>query len=413
MYKGFAAVLAALMLVPALAWAQIEISVTQREEGENSLAVFSAAQALPEAPGQTAQPEQTAKPGQTAQPEQTAQTADSLLLAVNQQIEARFMQSQAEQLLVRAGAQVQQTASLYQIDQVVSMALLWQGTQVDGLQGSTAYTLTLDLETGLEVTFDQLFADPDAAVAAMEAIIERDVLQNMSGYLEYANLLPMPRNCFSFDETGLTVYYQDDAYRNYDGTSGSVTFYWYELADYIGEDSPVYELADRKQNETVDPNKIQHCMMLGRFPVAEQLEVGMSLGALETDLGLTLLEANYTTNSRVYTFAEPDLRGFAVEIPKYADTEEMQTPITAIRASRIDLYSVVTGETTRGEVVALLGEPDKTLIYDEDDAFDMMLTAGESLCYQGSRFVLEVHLDEAGVVSCLILRETMPEEMLY
>ncbi len=413
MYKGFVVILAALMLVPTLALAQIEISVTQREEGENSLAVFSAAQTEPETPEQTEAPKQTEAPEQTKAPGQAEQTADPLLLAVSQQIEARFMQSQAEQLLVRAGANVQQTGSLYQIGQVVSMALLWQGTQADGMQGSTAHTLTLDLETGLEITFDQLFTDPDAAAAAMEAIIERDVLQNMSGYLEFANLLPMPRNCFSFDEKGLTVCYQDDTYRNYDGTSGSVTFYWYELADYIGEDSPVYELAAKEQNEKADPDEIRECMTSGSFPIAQQLELGAQLGSLESDKGLTLLEANYTTNSRVYTFAEPELRGFAVEIPKYADTEEMQTPITAVRASRIDLYSLVTGKTTREEVVALLGEPDKTLTYDEDDAFDMMLTAGESLCYQGSQCVLEVHLDEAGVVSCLILRDAMPEEMLY
>ena len=78
----------------------------------------------------------------------------------------------------------------------------------------------------------------------------------------------------------------------------------------------------------------------------------------------------------------------------------------------MDFFGLVTGSSTREDIVALLGEPDSTLSYDEDDAFDMMVEPGESLCYEWGGRVLEAHLDGDGVLSVLILRGSMPE-MLY
>ena len=59
----------------------------------------------------------------------------------------------------------------------------------------------------------------------------------------------------------------------------------------------------------------------------------------------------------------------------------------------------------------LLGEPERTALYDADDAADMMLEPGESLIYTMQGYVLEAHLDGGGVLSCLILHASLPESL--
>ena len=41
----------------------------------------------------------------------------------------------------------------------------------------------------------------------------------------------------------------------------------------------------------------------------------------------------------------------------------------------------------------------------------MMLEPGESLIYTMQGFVLEAHLDEGGVLSCLVLHASLPERL--
>ena len=105
------------------------------------------------------------------------------------------------------------------------------------------------------------------------------------------------------------------------------------------------------------------------------------------------------------------LRGFAVEIPKYAETAEEDTPISAIRASRIATCGLMTGKTTAEELYAIFGEPKMTIVYDEDAAADALLEPGESLFFEEMETVLQAHFDEDGVLSCLILRTAMPESL--
>ena len=104
------------------------------------------------------------------------------------------------------------------------------------------------------------------------------------------------------------------------------------------------------------------------------------------------------------------MRGFSVEIPKYAETPEEETPVSAVRATRVSLCALLTtGKTARAEIVALLGEPDRAQMLDEDAAQDALLEPGESLYYAVGGRALQLHLDEDGVLACVILRAAMPE----
>lgn len=355
---------------------------------------------------------------------------DARVAAVDALLDERFAQERSAAIFEQASARgwrFCQKGSRYIDQRVASIGLIWQGRQADGTDGCSAYGLTLDLATGEELTFGDLFADADAAAAAMEEIIERDIVWELSDYMEYADLLPMPRDCFWFDEDGFTVGYGDERYRYFSGKSGTVHFCWYELAPFIGEDSPLFALA---QTEQPDAAAIAELAAAGRFgdeafseesgAAREGIDYERSCGfslAVGDRMGdaldaLTLLaDPDYTRESMVYLFEDSGLRGYALEIPRYADTPEEDTPISAVRASRIGWHGLTTGASTREEIVALLGEPEETLDYGAQDAAYAMLAPGESLLYSFGENALEAHLDEDGVLSCLILRAAFPQRL--
>ena len=340
-----------------------------------------------------------------AQPETDPRAAN-----VNALLDARFEQARAattgEQALAR-GWRIWQKDSVYMDEGVASIGLLWQGRQADGTDGCSAYALTLDRTTGAELTFGDLFADADAAAERMEEIIERDVLPELSDYMEYADLLPVPRDCFWFDAGGFTVGYPDDRYRYFGGGSGTVHFMWHELADLIPEDSPLYGIS---RPEEASAEAIRALIAEGRFGEGMPYGVGDRLGdALDA---LTLLaDPDYARDSalggsfRLYLFEESALRGFTLETPLYADTAEEETPVSGVRATRMSWHGLTPGATTREEIVSLLGEPDRVAAYDEDDARDAMIVPGESLIYARDGKALYAHVDETGTLAMLALRD--------
>lgn len=373
------------LLLPVCAAAEIEMTETESEGSR--LVTFSI-----KADQSDVQPNKEPSP-------------DPVSMAIDMQIEARFAQEKAAAAAQRAGAAIVQEGKLYQDGRIASMARTWQGEQADGMDGSSADALTIWLETGREIYLDELFADYEGALAAMEKIITCDVLQSMSDYMEFSDLLPMPENGYSVDEWGLTVYWPQERYRYFDGTSGSVTFYWHELADYIGEASPVYALAHPDIPD--NPLEIEAACMNGSLSGMLSVKLGEQLG--EAAQRYALADPDYTTDALVYPLERA--RGWSVEIPKYAQTQAEETPISALRAARTRLAQLITGKTTDMEARALLGEPAKETVYDEDAAFDAMLEPGVSLFYEISGRVLQLHFDESGVLCCLILRSAMPESL--
>ena len=121
--KRILAVLAALMLLPVLAAAEIRMTELADSETGSTLVVFEAVTdaALLEA-------------GKMPAP-------DPVLMGINAQIEIRFMQEEAGLAMGRAGAQVLQIGSLYQDGRIASMGLLWRGEQADGREGCSGFGL--------------------------------------------------------------------------------------------------------------------------------------------------------------------------------------------------------------------------------------------------------------------------------
>ena len=82
----------------------------------------------------------------------------------------------------------------------------------------------------------------------------------------------------------------------------------------------------------------------------ERAAIGQKLGEVLSAYTL-LTDPDYTKDSQVYLFEEAALRGWAVEIPKYAETDEADTPISAIRTTRADICGLTIGKTTKDELI--------------------------------------------------------------
>lgn len=352
-----------------------------------------------------------ANPAADALPEQDDETQMQALVDANTLIQTRFPLAQYLTAMNRAGARedgVAQTLRLYQDGASASIAVIWEGEQADGTRGCSVQSLAIDLETGEEIPLEALFADPEAAFAEMETIIQTQIVDGISDYMEYADLLPMPRDRFFYDERGLTIYYPQERYLYFSGRSGAVHFAWHEIDHLIGQDSAAYAIS---RPQAGGAQAIEEQMTTGKLLGMADFGVGDLLGDALAAHAL-LSDPDYTTESLVYQFEDEALRGFALEIPKYAETDEDETPISAVRSTRCALFGLETGETTKTDAIALLGEPEQTRGYNANQADGMMLEPGESLLYGLGGRVLQLHFNEDDVLSTVFIRESMPQSWL-
>lgn len=290
--------------------------------------------------------------------------------------------------------------AVYQKGDVLSVAVSRRGEQADGSLGDSVTAMVFDLKTGDRIPLEALFADPQASLGAMEGIIETEIGGSLNAYMENAKITPMPRDNYSIDALGVTVYYPASQYSMVSGSAGACQFYFYELEDGLSELGKTLSAAE----ETADAAKgIRDAVSAGAFPnwVAD-VKLGEPIGTYMKEY-TQLTDPDYTLESRVYLFEEPQLRGMSLETWLYAECEEEEAPLTAIRAARIDLFGIRPGISTLAECEKLLGAPDGRATLDENDAVDLMLEPGDSLFYVSGENTLEIHADQQGVVSCLIL----------
>ena len=187
------------------------------------------------------------------------------------------------------------------------------------------------------------------------------------------------------------------------GTVGACAFYYYEIREWLDTESDRFGTLfapDYEQNDAAE--LIEKAVSEGvspQLPFALDVQVGTYLETYPL-----INDPDYTLTSLVYQFEDPVLRQSGVETWVYDEAPEEERKITAIRSSRIDFYGIQVGISTLDECAALLGEPRETLSYDDEQAVDMLLTPGESLLYTFGDNELEIHADEQGIVSCVIVR---------
>lgn len=300
--------------------------------------------------------------------------------------------------LKQSGASLQVSDTAYLKSRLFSVVLSAKGMMENLRNGHTYTALCYDLDTGLRLTLSDFFTDPDTAVAWMEDQLS-GYMDELSGYLEYAEIAPLPVDSFAFDDTGITFYYPYSQFALLSGYSGAVQFQYGELQELLirGEGSIPARLGavlPPLTDEQIKAN-IEAIAGQGTLPY-----LPVKLGDPIPDL-----IAAYRLVRTPDQF--PGGRYFQLEAPAFRQVLVLSDVLTqsydssvveGILATRMNLYGIQTGVTEQSRWLQILGEPATIVPLDESNAADYGLPSGTAYYYTVSGRQLMLYSGENGVL---------------
>ena len=279
---------------------------------------------------------------------------------------------------------------------VFSCAILADGAVTNSRATQVWATVNYDLHTGTEITFADLFKDADAATAFIESYLDEQVAPELSAHLAAGSLTPIPAD-FTISPTGLTLYYDIDAFRTLSDKAGTVTILWSEFpADMLILPLAHTHLIFPEDASAAIADALQSGSFVG-IPVALEQNVQELI-----DRYALLTDPDIYEGGRMIALEDGAFRG--VWILTDALTEDFDHSIVqGIRADRLNFYGLCTGDTTITWWREVLGNPDTTLTVDESRAESWRIVPGTSDYYTFGDYRLRLHADENGVLRSVFL----------
>lgn len=287
--------------------------------------------------------------------------------------------------------------------EVFSCAILADGAVETSRSTQVWSTLNVDLRTGQEITFADLFTDADAASEAIAAYLDEQVTPELSAHLAAGTLTPVPAT-FSLSPTGLTLYYDINDFRTLSDRAGTVTLLWTELQPYLRLDADdVLTALGASVHLTLDETsaaRMADALADGALP-GLPAAIGQPMQAL-IDRYALLNDPDIYEGGRMIALEDGAFR--KVWLLTDALTEHFdQSVVQGIRADRLNFFGLCTGETTLDAWRAALGEPETTLRVDDSRADSWRIVPGTSDYYHLGGYRLRLHADEAGVLRTVFL----------
>ncbi|MDD3212728.1 MAG: hypothetical protein PHY64_03600 [Eubacteriales bacterium] len=278
------------------------------------------------------------------------------------------------------------------------------GVMENGRSGQSYTGLCFDLATGEPVSLSALFTDVDGAVAQMEATLEDTYLDELSSYLAYAELTPLPTDNFSMDADGITFYYPADQFSLLSGYCGAAQFNYDEISDFLRTDEGSLPVAmgilPQTLTDTEMKAKIEQAAKDGTLP-----HVRATLDEPMTDLigkYRLLRQPDQYPGGKYYQLEAPMFRQILVLSDALTSGYE-NSVVEGIMSFRTNLYCIQTGVTPRDRWLAVLGNPQSTVVLDEELAYDYGLPVGTADYYTiGSRQLL-LYADESDTLYAIRL----------
>ena len=278
------------------------------------------------------------------------------------------------------------------------------GVMENGRSGQSYTGLCFDLATGEPVSLSALFTDVDGAVAQMEATLEDTYLDELSSYLAYAELTPLPTDNFSLDADGITFYYPADQFSLLSGYCGAAQFNYDEISDFLRTDEGSLPVAMGILPQTLTDAemkaKIEQAAKDGTLP-----HVRATLDEPMTDLiekYRLLRQPDQYPGGKYYQLEAPMFRQILVLSDALTSGYE-NSVVEGIMSFRTNLYGIQTGVTPRDRWLAVLGNPQSTVVFDEELAYDYGLSVGTADYYTiGSRQLL-LYADESDTLYAIRL----------
>ena len=333
--------------------------------------------------------------------EQTTLVNQALLEAgqISQRLErATLLTSAAVKLNVSWQADSQCLAG-----QVLSVVFTAEGAVNDSRSTHVYTTLNMDLASGENITWADLFQDEEAARAGIASYLEDELAPELSAHLMNSELTPLPED-FSLDASGMTLYYPISQLATLSDRAGAVHLSWCELLPYLktGEGTVLQRIGAEAMVTLSDASGIQQAVNSGSLP-GIPAQLGDNMQELVNTWGL-LIDPDLYENGRLISLDGAAFRTVYLMTDRLTETLDSSV-VQGIRMDRGSLYGLCIGKTSQNEWRQVLGEPDYTVTLNEEEADGQRLQSGESDYYRYDTHTLRFHANEDGVLVSLMLLE--------
>ena len=342
-------------------------------------------------------------------PEITGLQDESIQQQVNDAIlRAGKIESRLNRMAVLMSAPVSLTVTYSSAlaGDVLSVAMLASGALETERQTQEWAAVNIDLRTGQEITWDDLFTDAEEARARMENAIADNILPDMSAHLAASELLPLP-DVFSLTAYGLTLHYPIRRFETLSERAGTITFLWSELAEVLNlsEGGVLNRLGVAQHLTLADDAReaLTQALSGGAFP-SIPAALGDSVQTLTEQYRL-LNDPDLAGDQRMISLEDGVFRQVYLLTDNLTQTLDGSV-VQCIRADRLMLLGLVTGRTTQAQWRQALGEPTRTAAVSAEAAELRRLCAGQTDYYPWwNDATLCLHADEDGVLQTVMLMQ--------
>lgn len=294
------------------------------------------------------------------------------------------------------------------IGDVFSTVISAKGKQPDGRNGHSYTALCYDLRTGKRLTPADIFTDQGKAAVFIEEVLEDSLSQELSSYLEYYQLAPVPLDSFTLDADGVTFWYPNDQFAYLSEYSGACELGYSELRELLIADPGGVPARVGAFAEALSPDEARKAIMTavkeGKLP-----HIPVTLGEPMSeviDRYRLLRTPDDFPGGRYYRLEAPKLRDIYIISDSMRSSYEWDhSVVEGLRVERGELYGLVIGSSMRDNWLSVLGEPQEVIVYSRSMAYDFALPPGQSDVYILDGGTLSLHADESGILRSIRLQK--------
>ena len=288
---------------------------------------------------------------------------------------------------------------------LLSVSLLTEGMVETRRESSVWTAVNLDLTDGAPFSWRQLFRDPQEAETALAARLEEIAASDLSAMLLSSAVTPLPE-LFRMDREGLTFLYPADQLCTLHDRAGDIHLAWCEIRDLLNldEGAPADRLGVPEEISLTEAgvSRIRTMTENGCLP-GIPVKVGDPLSPLVEKWHLAT-DPDVYEGGRLFSLEGGCFRRIFL-MTDYLSEDWDQSIVQGIRADRGNYAGLCIGETKASAWRDLLGEPDSSLLIDEDKAELNRTEPGSCDYYSWGSYQLRLQCNKEETLISILLTE--------
>lgn len=265
-----------------------------------------------------------------------------------------------------------------------------------GRPGHRVKALLYDLASGERISAGDLFKDIEQTQTALNELVGEEIEPWMSDYLTPDELYPIPLDNLLLDEAGITFYYDQSRFNTLSNRSGAVNFHYDELLDLLNMD----------EGSVLNKIGLMTAAEDTRFAVQAAVSLG-TLPGLPIKIGEKTQEVLLNFPSLYDSEAFPTGERYQLEDARFRGSWLISDGeyVTGFLSHRLNLFGLKTGEATLQEVGEALGEPQSSIMLDENAALSYGLSPGLLDSYEFGDNTLFFNYDIGDILQAIWLNQ--------